>query len=177
MLLHCYSLDKIGKVLVLIFFASSFIFIFKKSNIGTLVTASLASVISASEFTGLPLILLLFIVSALSTLVLPSSISKWAILSASAVPVFMNAGLSPEFATVIFRAGECCSYALTPVMAYFVIYIAFMELYSTDDQEGLFGNIKYLMPYSGFITIMWIVILLAFYLIALPLGVGAYPGL
>ena len=172
-----YSLDKIGKVLVLIFFASSFIFIFKKSNIGTLVTASLASVISASEFTGLPLILLLFIVSALSTLVLPSSISKWAILSASAVPVFMNAGLSPEFATVIFRAGECCSYALTPVMAYFVIYIAFMELYSTDDQEGLFGNIKYLMPYSGFITIMWIVILLAFYLIALPLGVGAYPGL
>ena len=52
-----------------------------------------------------------------------------------------------------------------------------MELYSTDDQEGLFGNIKYLMPYSGFITIMWIVILLAFYLIALPLGVGAYPGL
>ena len=62
-------------------------------------------------------------------------------------------------------------------MAYFVIYIAFMELYSTDDQDGLFGNIKYLMPYSGFITIMWIVILLAFYLIALPLGVGAYPGL
>ena len=172
-----YSLDKIGKVLVLIFFASSFIFIFKKSNIGTLITASLASVISASEFTGLPLILLLFIISALSTLVLPSSISKWAILSASAVPVFMNAGLSPEFATVIFRAGECCSYALTPVMAYFVIYIAFMELYSTDDQEGLFGNIKYLMPYSGFITIMWIVIILAFYLIGLPLGVGAYPGL
>ena len=42
---------------------------------------------------------------------------------------------------------------------------------------SLFGNIKYLMPYSGFITIMWIVILLAFYLIALPLGVGAYPGL
>lgn len=172
-----YSLDKIGKVLVLIFFASSFIFIFKKSNIGTLVTASLASVISVSEFTGLPLIILLFIVSALSTLVLPSSISKWAILSASAVPVFMNAGLSPEFATVVFRAGECCTYALTPVMAYFVIYIAFMELYSTDDKEGLFGNIKYLMPYSGFITIMWIVIILAFYLIGLPLGVGAYPGL
>lgn len=172
-----YSLDRIGKVLVLIFFASTLIFVFKKTNIGPVITASLANLINNTNFTGIPLIVLFFVISAICTLVLPSSISKWAILSGSAVPVFMNAGMSPEFTTVIFRAGECVTYGLTPIMAYFIIYLAFMELYCKDDNEGLFGNIKYLLPYSGYTMIMWIILLILFYLIGLPLGFGATPGL
>lgn len=173
-----YSLDKIGKVLVLIFFASSLIFIFKKTNIGNVITASFANIISNSNFTGIPLILLLLITSAISTIVLPGSVNKWAILSGSVVPVFMNAGLSAEFATVIFRAGECITYGLTPVMAYFVIYLAFMELYNSEnDDDGLFGNIKYIVPYSLSTFVMWIAILILFYIIGMPLGFGAFPGL
>lgn len=172
-----YSLNKIGKVLVLIFFASALIFIFKKTNIGSLITASFALLLNNSNITGVPLIILSFIFVAIATLFLPNSTSKWAILSGSMVPVFMNAGMSPEFATIVYRAGECVTYGLTPIMAYFVIYLAFMELYSTNDHEGLFGNIKHLLPYSGFAFIMWFVILLGFYIIGIPLGVGAYPGL
>lgn len=173
-----YSLDFIGKVLVLIFFASAFIFIFKKTNIGSVITASLSNMINGSEFTGIPLVILLFLSSAISTLVLPGSVSKWVIFSGSVVPTFMNAGMSPEFATVVFRAGECATAALTPIMAYFVIYLAFMELYSVDDDhEGLWGNVRYLLPYSGYTMLMWIVILIGFYLIGLPLGIGATVGL
>jgi aminobenzoyl-glutamate transport protein len=172
-----YSLDKIGSVLVLLFFASTLIFIFKKTNIGSVVTAYFASLINNSNFTGIPLILLLFFASAISTLVLPSSVSKWSILSASIVPVFMNAGISPEETTLIFRAGECATYGLTPIMAYFVIYLAFMELYSTDEHDGVLGNIKYIIPYSLGTTIMWLIIIILFYIIGIPLGIGAYPGL
>lgn len=172
-----YSLDKIGKVLVLIFFASSLIFIFKKTNIGSVVTANFANMISSSSFTGLPLIILLFIFSAIATILLPGSVNKWVIMNASVVPTFMNAGLSPEYATLVFRAGECVSYGLTPVMAYFVIYLAFMELYSTTDNEGMFGSIKYIIPYSLGVLAMWLVIIILFYIIGLPLGFGAYPGL
>ncbi len=172
-----YLLDKIGKVLVLIFFASSLIFIFKKTNIGLVVTASFANIISNSGFTGIPLIILLFIFSAIATIILPGTVNKWAILSGSVVPTFMNAGLSPEFAALVFRAGECATYGLTPIMAYFVIYIAFMELYNTNEQEGIFGSIKYIVPYSLATFAMWIVIILLFYIIGLPLGIGAFPGL
>jgi len=172
-----YSLDRIGKVLVLIFFASSLIFIFKKTNIGSVVTANFANIISNSNFTGIPLILTMFIFTALSTLVLPGSVNKWSIMSGSVVPVFMNAGLSPEFATVVFRAGESVTYGLTPIMAYFVIYLAFMELYNGSEHDGLFGNIKYIIPYSLATMAMWIVIMLLFYITGLPLGIGAYPGL
>ena len=104
-----YSLDYIGKVLVLIFFASAFIFIFKKTNIGTVFTAYLAGIISKTNFTGIPLMMLTLGFSALATLLLPSSVSKWSIMSGSVVHVFMNAGLSPELAQLVFRAGECAT--------------------------------------------------------------------
>ena len=173
-----YSLDYIGKVLVLIFFASALIFIFKKSNFGTVVTAYLASLINNANFTGVPLILLTLFVSAICTLVVPSSTLKWSILSGSVVPAFMNAGISPEFAQLTFRAGECFTYALTPLMAYFVIYLSFMELYSTStDRDGVWGNIKYLMPYSAYTCLMWIVIIVLCYLIGLPLGIGSSVAL
>jgi aminobenzoyl-glutamate transport protein len=172
-----YSLDNIGKILVLIFFASTLIFIFKKTNIGQVITAALSNVINNSGFTGIPLIILLFLISALCTLVLPNSVSKWSILSGVTVPVFMNAGMSPEFAAVIFRAGECVTYGLTPIMAYFVVYLAFMELYSEGTEEGLYGDIKYIMPYAGYTLLMWFILLIGFYIIGLPLGIGAYPGL
>ena len=123
-----HSLDSIGRVLVLIFFASAFISILKYSNIGTLVTSWFANLISTTSFTGIPLIILLFFISALSTLIMPSSIFRWSILSSTVVPVMMNSGISPEFAQVIFRAGESVTYSLTPVMAYFAIYLAYMEL-------------------------------------------------
>ena len=173
-----YSLDKIGKVLVLLFFASSLIFIFKKTNIGMILTASLANYINNSGFTGLPLVLLLFFGTIIVTLVLPGSVNRWAVMSGSVVPVFMNAGLTPEFATLIFRAGESVSYGLTPVMAYYVIYLAFMELYNgSSESSGLFGVAKYIIPYSIGALVMWLILIILFYIIGLPLGFGAFPGL
>lgn len=171
-----HSLDGMGKVLVLIFFASAFISILKYSNIGTLITAWLANLISTTTFTGLPLMILIFIISGLTTLVLPASINRWAILSPVAVPVLMNAGISPEFAQIIFRAGESVTYLLTPAMAYFVIYLAYMGIYNQDKKgTGLFSSLKYMLPYSLGTIAMWIVILIIWYLIAIPLGIGASP--
>ena len=126
---------------------------------------------------GIVLVLITFVFSALSTLVLPGSVSKWAILSPTIVPSFMNEGLTPELATLVFRAGECVTYGITPIMAYFVIYLAFMELYTSDNEEGLFGNIKYLIPYSVGTLLMWIVIILLFYVTGIPFGIGGYVGL
>ena len=171
-----HSLDGIGKVLVLIFFASMFISIIKYSNIGTIIITYFANIISSSKFTGLPLLLLVFILSGFSTLVLPSSIHRWSILSPVIVPTLMNSGITPEFAQVIFRASESVTYGLTPIMAYFVIYLAFMEIYNQDTKgEGLFHSIKYLLPYSFGTLCMWIVLIIIWYLVGIPMGIGIYP--
>lgn len=171
-----HSLDAMGKVLVLIFFASTFISILKYSNIGALFTTWLANIISTTKFTGLPLIILLFILFGISTFLLPSSIHRWSILSPVAVPVMMNSGISPEFTQIIFRASESITYGLTPVMAYFVIYLAYMELYNQDKKgTGLFSSLKYMIPYSLGTLCMWLIIIIVWYLVGIPLGIGASP--
>lgn len=173
-----HSLDGIGKTLVLIFFASTFISIFKATGIGEVVTASLANLINASKFTGVPLILLTIVCVMISCLVLPSSVSSWSILSGVVVPVFMNAGMTPEFAQLVFRLGSSMTYGLTPIMAYFVIYLAFLNMYSDDDNPiTLSKSIKYMLPYFGIALIVYLGILILLYITGIPFGINTIATL
>ena len=164
-----HSLDGIGKIIVLIFCASMFISLLKYTNIGSLVTAALAKILSYTNFGGVPLILLVFVISMLSTLLLPSFVNRWSILSGTIVPMMMTAGFSPEFAQLIFTTGSSIAYPLTPAMAYFVIYVSFMEKYEKDG-TGLMKSTKYLIPYSLVILAMWIALILIWYFVGIPLG-------
>jgi aminobenzoyl-glutamate transport protein len=169
-----HSLDDIGKILVLIFFASILINVVKYTEIGNLVVAMLANLISSLPFTGIPLIIALFIVSMIATIFLPSSISKWSILSAVTVPVFMKAGMSPEFTQVIFRFGESVSLGLTPLFSYFCIYLAFLEKYNQNKRAiTVTKAIKYQLPYAVLTFVILLTILIVWYIVGLPIGIGA----
>jgi len=169
-----HSLDGTGKTLVLIFFASTFISIFKQTEIGPLIVAALTNLLAGVEFSALPLLILLFAIAAISTIVLPSSISKWAIVSTVAVPVLIEAGVSPEFTQIVFRFGESMTMGLTPIMAYFVIYLAYLEKYNQDEKPiSLFTTIKQQVPYSLAVGSVLVVLLIIWYIIGLPIGIGA----
>lgn len=168
-----HSLDGIGKALVLIFFASTFIAIFKATNIGTVVAALVGNLISTLHMTGIPLIIISFILCAMVSLILPSPVIAWSILSGVIVPVFMNAGITAEFAQLVFRASECVTLGLTPIMAYFVIYLAFLDKYSEDDKPiSLITSIKNITPYAGITAVIWITVLIVLYVLGIPFGVG-----
>lgn len=171
-----HSLDGTGRTLVLIFFAATFVSIFKQTNIGPYVVANLANFISKSGFSGFTLIIAIFLVAAISTIVLPSSLSKWAILAGTIVPVSMNAGISPEFSQIIFRYGECMTIGLTPLFAYFVIYLAYLEKYNQKSRPlSLFETLKYQVPYSLLAGLVLLIIIIIWYIIGLPIGIGASP--
>ncbi len=168
-----HSLDGIGKPLVLIFFASAFISIFKATNIGTVLVALIGNMISSMNMTGIPLIIVSLLSCAVATMLLPSPVSAWAILSGVMVPVFMNAGMTPEFSQLVFRAGECIGYGITPIMAYFVIYLAFLDKYSEDDKPiSLITSIKDIVPYSCAIGMLWLIVLILIYVLGIPFGIG-----
>ncbi len=169
-----HSLDGIGSTLVLIFLASTFISVFKATEIGTVTAASIGNFISSANMTGIPLILISFMLCIVITIILPSPVQSWAILSGVLVPVFMNAGLSAEFSQLLYRASECVAYGLTPLMAYFVIYIAFLSKYSEDDKPiSLIEAIKDIMPYGGATALIWISVLILLYVLGIPMGIGA----
>ena len=126
-----------------------------------------------TNLNGAVLIIVLFLISAVSTLFNTNATSKWAILSTSAVPAFMNSSLSPEFAQVISRFGESATLGITPLLAYFTIYIAYIEKYNQNDEPISFSKtIKYQLVYSFIIGASLLLILIGWYLIGLPLGIG-----
>lgn len=168
-----YSLNGVGKTLLLIFASSVVINIFKQSNIGNVIVAFLSNLINNSGFTGLPLVILLFLIAAVSTIFVPNSIQKWTILSSSVVPTFINVGISGEFAQIVFRFGECATLGLTPLFSYFIIYLAYLDRYNQEKNNVSLGtSLKYQAPYSLYTGLLLLVIIVIWYIIGLPLGIG-----
>ena len=97
-------------------------------------------------------------------------------MSGSVVPLMMNASISPELTQIIYVAAGSVTNGLTPLLAFIVIYIAFMEKYSKSESVSLFGCFKYMVPYAIAITLIWLVVICAWYMIGVPIGIGAFPG-
>lgn len=165
------SLDGIGKIIILIFFASIFVSLYKYTNIGSLITAVFSNIIYKSNFTGLPLVALVIFVSIVTTIFMPSLTARWEILSGTVVPLLMTSGYTPEYAQMLFSTCGTILYGLTPVMAYFVIYLAYLEKYDKTG-AGVMKSIKYLIPYAIAILAMWIIIILIWTVVNIPLGIG-----
>lgn len=168
-----HSLDGVGKTLVLIFIASTFISIFKRTGIGETVTASLVNILNINNLGAFPLIIILFLISAVSTIFLPNSTFKWEIMAGVAVPALMNIGISPEFTQVIFRFGESVTMGLTPLMAYYVIYLAYLDKYNQENKPiNLIKTLKYQTPYALAVGLILLALLIVWFIIGLPIGVG-----
>lgn len=174
-----YYLTDISSILVLIFFAAQLISIFKKSNIGIFITASLAEAIGNLELTGLLLIIISFIIIAICTIFVPVASTKWAILAPVIVPMFMTSSMTPEFATAVFRAADSSVKGITPLFSYFVLLIGFLQIYNQKKEQTitLTDAMSLMAPYTIAFAILWLVIILGFYIIGLPIGPGVSPML
>lgn len=171
-----HSLDGIGRTIILILLSSILINVFKKTNIGIVATSLIGNLISNCKFTGIPLLLMFFFGTALATILLPNTVNKWTILAPTCVPTLMNVGFSPEFIQVIFRFAESMTYGLTPIMAYFVIYLAYMEKYNTADNPiGIFKILNYQKKYALAAGVVFLVLSIIWYLVGLPIGIGVMP--
>ena len=65
----------------------------------------------------------------------------------------------------------------TPLFLYFVIYVALLEKYNTKDEVvTLFGSTKIMVPYMVYIVLIFGLVLVGWYMLGLPIGIGSYPG-
>lgn len=171
-----YSLDDIGSVLVLIFIASIFISVVKYTNIGLVITGLFANLFTNTNLTGIPLILLLFFGTMICNVVYTGPALKWSVLSPIVVPVFMNASLSPEFAQVVYSMGQGVTNGITPLLAYFVIYMAFLNKYRQTENISFTKGLKYMSPYCIATLAVCLIVIVGWYLTGLPIGIGTNPG-
>lgn len=169
-------LKSIGGIFVLIFFAAQLSAIVKESNLGVVITGSLSNLIAASEFSFVPLILLILLVAMITNIFLPTPVAKWSIIAPNIMPAVMKANITPEFAQLVFRAGDSITNITTPLFSYFVIFIGFIEVYTKNKNDFSIRNCyRLIFPYFLAITLMWLFMIICWYIIGLPIGPGVYP--
>lgn len=171
------NLKNFSGVIILIFFASQFIAIFKKTNIGTILTGIVANVIDSISFSGIPLLIISVLLIAVANLFLTTAQAKWIILAPVIVPPLMQSNLSPQFLQFVLRAADSMTKGITPLSAFFVIFVAYMNIYNKDKENpiGIFKAIKIIMPYCIIIGFTWLLLLIGWYIIGLPIGPNVYP--
>ena len=167
-----YYLKGFSSLLILIFFAAQFCLIFKETNMGVFIVVSLSELLGNMQLTGIVLILFTFLIVLISTIFVPSLSTKWAILSPVVVPMFMQSSFTPEFSQAVFRAADSSIRGMTPLFTYFVIFIGFLQIYNSKKREmiTLTDAVGLMVPYTIAFSILWLLIVLGFYVIGLPLG-------
>ena len=84
--------------------------------------------------------------------------------------------MTPEFAQAVFRVSDSATNLLTPLFAYFIIFIGYLEIYNKSESRISFrDSYKMLWPYSLAIALLWLFVIMAWYIVGLPIGFGAYP--
>lgn len=168
---------RVGTMFLLIFAASLFIGLFRKSNIGVIITGILANILSSFSFGGIFYLIIAVLIMLISDLFLTGVQAKWMIFSPIIVPVLMQSNISPQFSQFVMRAVDSMGNGITPLYAYFVIFIGYLNIYNIREEKPvtIYEAIRIMFPYFIIISIVWLLLLIGWYIIGLPIGPGVYP--
>ena len=125
---------------------------------------------SVSDLAGAPLLVGLVLFSGAFDLVITSASAKWAMMAPVFVPMFAMLGFTPEATQVVFRIGASVVNIVTPCFPYLPIILVAARRY--DAKAGNGTIISLMIPYSIAFLVAWTVLLLVFYGLHLPIGLG-----
>ena len=165
------SMKTLATYLVLVFFAAQFVAYFKWSNLGIVLAVKGAEVLMAADLGLIPLMILFILLSASVNMLMGSASAKWAILAPVFIPMFMIMGYSPELSQVVYRIGDSVTNIISPMMSFFALIIAFFQKY--EPKSGIGTIVAAMLPYSIVFLLAWIVLLIIWLLLGIPLGPGA----
>jgi len=170
------SMSTMGYYIVLAFFASLFIAAFGQSNIGALLALKGANGLQALALPPQVTIIGIITLTAFVNLLIGSASAKWALLAPIFVPLLMQLGLSPELAQAAYRIGDSTTNIITPLMPYFPLVVVFAQRYVK--KTGIGTMISLMIPYTMIFFVVWIIFLLIYWALGIPLGLQApytYP--
>ncbi|HIK66289.1 MAG TPA: hypothetical protein EYG02_14860, partial [Henriciella marina] len=165
------GMKDMGYYLVLAFAAAHFVAMFGWSNLGLISAVHGADAINNS---GLPLpavLGLIVLFSAALNLFVGSASAKWALLAPVLVPMLMLVGISPDGATAAYRVGDGATNIITPLMVYFPLILVFAQRWQKN--FGLGSLTAMMIPYSIWMLITGVALMMIWLFVGFPLGPGA----
>ena len=152
------------------FFIAKFTSYFAWSNLGIVMAIKGAEALQAMQFTGAPLLIGLIFVSCIVNILIGSASAKWAILAPIFVPMLMLMGFDPAVTQVSYRIGDSITNPLSPLFPYCPVILGFVRRYAPE--MGLGSVIANMVPFSVTYAVIWIIQLLVWIFLDIPLGPG-----
>jgi len=165
------SMESLGLFMVLIFFASQFVAYFKYTNLGMIFAIKGAELLKTSGMGPIPLMLSFLVLTAILNLCMGSASAKWAFMAPVFIPMFMLLGYSPELVQGVYRIGDSSTNIISPMMSFFALIVAYLQRY--DPKAGIGTVVATMLPYSVAFMLVWMVLLVIWLLLGIPLGPGA----
>ena len=164
------SMASMGAYVVLAFVAGQFVAYFNHTHLGTVTAVKGATLLQELGLQGIPLLMMFILVSSVMNLFVGSASAKWAFMAPTFVPMLMISGLSPELVQAGYRVGDSVTNIISPLMPYLPIIIIFARKY--DKKAGLGTLLSSMLPYSLAFGLSWILMLILWLTLDLPLGPG-----
>lgn len=173
-----YEFKGLGYLCVMMFAISQLIGIVEWTNIGEVFASRCIDFLSMLEFSGLPLVFFFFIIAIFIGLLIPSAEVKWNLMAPLVIPFFMRSNITPEFTLFIFRAADGIAKSITPLSGGFIIMLGLLHKYNQEsDKISMLGTLNKMKSSIILFIVLWILIIMGWYLVGLPLGHGIYPTL
>ena len=151
---------------------SQFIAYFNYSNIPSVLATTLASALGQAGISAIPLIIGFVLVIVLLDFIIPGSLPKWAIFAPIFVPLFIQLNVPAQTVFAAYRVGDSPINTLTPLMVYFPVIVAFAQRYKKS--SGVGSLVALMLPVSVAVLLVWLVFLILWFVLGIPLGPG-YP--
>ena len=171
------SIAAIAPIIVLAFFAAQFIAYLDHSQLGRMLAFAGGSALAQAQLPPWALLVSFILLIAFFNLFIGSMSAKYAIVAPIFVPMLMIVGISPELTQASYRIGDSATNVITPLNAYLVIILMFMQRYAKG--AGMGTLVSMMLPYSIIFLVVWTLLLLAWVGLGIPLGVNGpltYPA-
>lgn len=165
------AMADLGYYLVLAYAAAHFVAMFQWSNLGLIMAIDGAELLKATGLPGPALLGGIVVLAGVVNLFVGSASAKWALLAPILVPMLMLLGISPETATAAYRVGDSATNILTPLMVYFPLVLTFCQRWNKE--FGLGSLMAAMTPYSIWLMISGVVLIMIWVAMGIPLGPGA----
>ncbi len=162
------SMASMAPIIVLAFFAAQFIEHFRHSGLDRMLAMAGGQALGQADMPAWLLIVLFILLTVCFNLFIGSMSAKYAMFAPIFIPMFMLVGISPELTQAAYRIGDSVSNIITPLNAYLVIILVFMQKYVP--KGGMGTLISTMLPYTIVFTIVWTLMLLLWMQLDIPLG-------
>ncbi|WP_290690361.1 AbgT family transporter [Haematobacter sp. UBA3484] len=155
-------------MIFLLFVIANFIAFFNYTNLATVLAVNLADILQAAPLGATSYIFLFILLVALIDIILTGALAKWAILAPVFIPLFMRLGGEPNLVLAAYRVGDSPMNVITPLNVYLAVMVGFAQKYEKD--AGIGTIVALMLPYTVVLLVLWTLMLVAWYLLGVPLG-------